>query len=263
MKAKTKTSFNKVLVLLSVLVQIVAGVLFILRNKTEVNQSDENYFNAGIFYKPLWLIVWIAFFVYGLIRLLPPRRGHSIYDKLFAPVILINLLMAGWMVTEYYDQQGWNFVFLIVCLGLAFYCFLKANREVLQEGGNLWLQFPFCVLASWLSFLLVSGFFNVLQHVSLSQDLGEGVLAFLLIILLCGGAAFVSFGTYSLVFPAVITCAFCGSYFARPHVHEGLADPALGCGIVLMLTCLAASFGRRIKNSGKIKSPPQIRIEHH
>ena len=213
----------------------------------EITSNHPTYFTPANFAFGIWGLIYMAFIVYGIVQLLPSQRNHTIYGQLSVMVIALNILLAVWIVAFTHLQFALSVVILGLALVVALILFIRAHRAVLYHNYNLWLQLPFCLAASWLIVAFLAGLSLYLRTENVTFYFGEGVMTILMILFAFLTGLFVSFRTFSLVFPAVIAWALFAIHSARKEDAAPIAGIALTCAILLPIVTLLVSVFRKVK----------------
>ena len=213
----------------------------------EVTGYFPTYFTPSSYAFTIWLVIYLAFIVYGIIQVLPSQRNHTIYGKLSIPLIAVNFLQVAWIACYTTLHTGISVIILAAALVVSFVLFFRAHRAVLYDNYNLWLQLPFCLLASWLVVALAGGLSVYFKSENISFYFGEGVITILMILIASAIALLINLRTSSLVFPAVIAWAFFAINDARKEDAPAIAEIALSAAILLPVISLISAVSRKVK----------------
>jgi len=255
--SKRSLGFRKA-AFISIVLNIAFNFVYPVTGVATVADVTRNYpalFTPASYAFIIWAVIYIGFFIYGVVQLLRGQRHFPIYDRLSVPVILIQLLLSAWIVFYTRNQIGTSVFILGLALFVSCYAFRKAYLAVQYRDYNLWLQFPFSLLAGWLTVALAANVFIYMHYLGWSINMEEGTLSTMTIVG-CGLIGFVvSRYTYSLLYPAVISWGIIAVSVQTQHEHPSLSATALTTSIILLVLTLFTSVFRKI--------PARKEVSHH
>lgn len=226
-----------------VLISIIANIFFNyaynnvfgLRSNADVSDMYDSLFTPAGYAFSIWGIIYISFFFYGVIQLLPSNRNIHLYDRLSVPVILVNFFASVWLYLFATDRIDISMGVIALMLFISWIMFRFAREAALGNALSGWIKFPFSLLFGWLTVATIANFSIWLVSNTLLPAGQNPVIIVLYIVIALVVTLFVTYVYCDHIYPAVITWAMIAIWVARLNDHPVIGYSALAVAIIVQV----------------------------
>ena len=213
----------------------------------EVSDAHPSLMSPAPYTFSIWSLIYFAFLIYSVLQLKPSNRQKNIFDLLSGHLLIINLCCSGWLLLYTQNWIGLSLLLNFLACIIAYRAFRNAYLAVHYRNHNLWLQFPFSLIAGWLTVAVGANLAVFLKHLGWHAGFGDTGLALLFMSLMCVLAFTISIRSYSLVYPGAIAWGLIGIAVARQGDHFMLSNACILMSAVLIIAVFIAGLYRKFR----------------
>lgn len=235
------------IVSLNILFNYFYNKIFSVSSIAEITKQYSSLFVPSGYAFAIWGAIYLSWFIYSIVQLMPSQRDKKIYDKLAIPMIISVLFGMGWIMAFSSNLIGLSMFFIIGMLITSVTLLIESEAAVRTQNYSKWLTEPFSIYAGWLSVATIAN--TSIWLLSLGFDnLFFGAIKWTIIMILVASilGLIISYKFKNIIFPLVISWASIAIWHARKDDYVDIAFTAILTALFLIICTLTLLKRKKI-----------------
>lgn len=192
----------------------------------------------------IWILIYLALLVYGIMQVLPKNKKLTIYDDIALPLMISLTFGIWWAITYHFELIGISMVAMLLMLVFAFMVYKIIYTAIIYNETSRMLLAPFSLYLGWIAAATFLNF-NIWLNFAGMNGLffGDVLTSRLFVVAMLIIAIAFSFRYWDFIIPLTFAWAFIGIYTARLNdAVNPIGMPAFIGIIILIIWSLVIIF---------------------